>query len=450
MSQLTFLEQLVQERKPLSVSALTSQLKQLVEAQFFDLWVEGEISNFRRHSSGHWYFSLKDEGATLRCASFRMQNRLVRFRPEDGLHVRARGRLSLYEPRGEYQLVVDYLEPVGVGALQLAFEQLKTRLAVAGFFDPLRKRALPLLPRTIGLVTSPTGAALRDILRIIRRRNESVGILIAPASVQGDGASLEIARAIEALNSRPDIDVIIIGRGGGSIEDLWAFNEECVAKAIFSSRVPVISAVGHETDFTISDFVADLRASTPSAAAEMVAIARHDAASRVASLNEDLVGAIRYRLLDLRGRVSGLESSRAFQMVVPSLQSAGQRIDAARFAMETALRRSSAAGRSRLENLKLRLSRADSRRTLGEWRGSLAMETARAASAIRGVLDEGRRRLSLAAGKLDSLSPLGVLSRGYAIAFDARGRIIKRAAAVNSGDKVRVRVAQGELDCTRD
>src|ERR1051325_5088234 len=267
--QLSFLEQLLKERRALSVSELTAEIKILVENRFVDVWVEGEISNFKRHSSGHWYFSLKDEGATLRCASFRMQNRLIRFTPEDGLSVRARGRLSLYEARGEYQLLVESLEPVGVGALQLAFEQLKRRLDADGLFDIGRKRELPILPRTIGVVTSPTGAALRDIIRVLTRRNEAVNILIAPARVQGEGAAEEIAAAIENLNRQPEVEVIIVGGGGGSIEDLWAFNEERVARAIHASRVPVISAVGHETDFTIADFVADLRASTPSAAAEL-------------------------------------------------------------------------------------------------------------------------------------------------------------------------------------
>src|SRR5688572_4945920 len=223
MSQLTFLEQLLKERRAMSVSELTAEIKILVENRFVDVWVEGEISNFKRHSSGHWYFSLKDHGAALRCASFRMQNRLIRFTPEDGLSVKARGHLSLYEARGEYQLIVERLEPVGMGALQLAFEQLKRRLAADGLFDIERKRELPALPRAVGVVTSPTGAALRDILRVIKRRNEGISVLIAPARVQGDGAAEEIARAIEWLNEQGEAEVIIVGRGGGSIEDLWAF-----------------------------------------------------------------------------------------------------------------------------------------------------------------------------------------------------------------------------------
>lgn len=450
MSQLTFLEQLTRERKPLSVSQLTSQIKDLIEDHFNAVWVEGEISNFRRHSSGHWYFSLKDEGATLRCASFRMQNRLIRFAPDDGMKVRARGSVSLYEPRGEYQLLVEYLEPVGVGARQLAFEQLKAKLAVEGLFDAGRKRPLPLLPNRIGIVTSPTGAALQDILRIIKRRNEAVSILIAPARVQGDGAGTEVARAIEILSSRHEVDVIIVGRGGGSIEDLWCFNEECVARAIYGSRVPVISAVGHETDFTIADFVADLRASTPSAAAEMVAIARDEMSTRLAGLTEDMTGAMRYRILALRSRVSKIEASRAFKEVVPSLRNLAQRVDAASFSIEASLRRTFKVARARLDDVTLRLRGADTRRVLGERRGVLGLLLARAAAGVRLALDRDGERFSVAAGKLQSLSPLGVLSRGYAIAFDATGRIIKRADAVTSGELVRVRVAEGEMDCTRD
>ena len=304
MSQLSFLEQLMQQRRALSVSELTARLRTIVEREFFDVYVEGEISNFHRHSSGHWYFSLKDDAASLRCASFRMQNRMIRFVPEDGLHVIARGRLSVYDVRGEYQLLVEHLEPVGAGALQLALEQLKRRLADDGLFSAERKRPLPILPRCIGVVTSPTGAAIRDILRVLKRRNEAVSVMIAPVRVQGDGAASEIARALRLLNSRAEVDAIIVGRGGGSTEDLSSFNEEAVARAIYNSRVPVISAVGHEMDVTIADLVADLRASTPSAAAEMVASVRYEMCARVAGLAEDARKAVRYRLLALRTRLA--------------------------------------------------------------------------------------------------------------------------------------------------
>lgn len=450
MSQLTFLEKLMQERRALSVSELTARVKILIETQFDGIWVEGEVSNFRRHSSGHWYFTLKDEGAMLRCASFRMQNRLIRFTPEDGLSVRATGRLSLYEARGEYQLLVEYLEPVGVGALQLAFEQLKRRLEAEGLFDLERKRPLPMLPRSIGVVTSPTGAAVRDILRVLKRRNEAVSVIIAPARVQGDGAGQEIARAIELLNSCREVDVIIIGRGGGSIEDLWCFNEESVARAIYNSRAPVISAVGHETDFTIADFVSDLRASTPSAAAEMVTMARDEISSRIAGLTEDLEAALRYRLLELRGNLSALETSRAFDEVQLRIQSTAQRFDEAVYSMESAFRREINTQRAKHSEVTLKLRDADIRRAMAERRGKLGVLMARLQASARARFDRAGEAVSVAIGKLDSLSPLAVLARGYSIAFDENGDAIKDAADVARGERIRIRLARGELDCTRD
>jgi exodeoxyribonuclease VII large subunit len=450
MSQLTFLEQLLEARRPLSVSEVTARIKIRLEGEFLELWIEGEISNFRRHSSGHWYFTLKDEGAMLRCASFRMQNRLMRFVPEDGLTVRAHGRLSLYEARGEYQLIVEYMEPVGVGALQLGFEQMKRRLADEGLFDVERKRPLPLLPRCVGVVTSPTGAAVRDILRVIRRRNEAMNVLIAPARVQGDGAAREISRAIELLNRQEAVDVIIVGRGGGSVEDLWAFNEEAVARAIFHSRVPVISAVGHETDFTIADFVADLRASTPSAAAEIVTAARDEISARLLGFKEDMMTAMRYRLLERRSRVQELQSSRAFDDVHHQISRAAQRFDEAVYAMEAALRGGLKRQRVRLTGTALRLRDTDIRRAAIERRRALDLLTQRLQASGRAAIDGRREDFRIASGKLHSLSPLAVIGRGYAIAFDDRGRIIKRTGDVQSGERVRLRVGDGEMDCTKD
>lgn len=450
MSQLNFLEQLTAKRRPLSVSELTARLRNFVEREFVDLYVEGEISNFRRHSSGHWYFSLKDEAASLRCASFRMQNRMIRFIPEDGLHVLARGRLSIYDARGEYQLIVEYMEPVGAGALQLALEQLKKRLAADGLFAIERKRPLPILPRMIGVVTSPTGAAIRDILRVLKRRNEAVGVLIAPVRVQGDGAASDIARAIKLLNSRKEVDAIIVGRGGGSIEDLSCFNDEAVARAIYTSQVPVISAVGHETDFTIADLVADLRASTPSAAAEMVSSVRDEMCARINGLVEDLKKAVRYRLLALRSGLTDLESSRAFLRVPSRTREYAQRVDDAAYALESALGAVLKAGRAHHAGLALRLREADLRRALVERRARLTGLDARLHTNTHVALDARSERVSLAAGKLDSLSPLAVLARGYAIAFDSQGKVLKRAHDVHFGEHIRVRLSEGEMDCTKN
>lgn len=450
MSQLSFLEQLMQQRPALSVSELTARLRTIVEREFFDVYVEGELSNFRRHSSGHWYFSLKDDSASLRCASFRMQNRMIRFVPADGLHVIARGRLSIYDVRGEYQLIVEHLEPVGAGALQLALEQLKKRLADDGLFSIERKRPLPILPRCIGVVTSPTGAAIRDILRVLKRRNEAVSVMIAPVRVQGDGAASEIARGLRLLNSRTEVDAIIVGRGGGSTEDLSSFNDEAVARAIYNSRVPVISAVGHEMDITIADLVADLRASTPSAAAEMVASARDEMCARVAGLAEDARKAVRYRLLALHGRLADMESRRAFDQVESRIRGFYQRIDDAGYSMESALEAALKARRSRHTALALRLSETDLRRAMAAHRSRLVDLSRNLQGSARSIIDRQNERISLAAGKLDSLSPLGVLARGYAIAFDGQGRVIKRADDVSRGDRVRVRVSDGDIDCTKN
>lgn len=448
--QLTFLEQLMQEREPLSVSELTAQIKILVENRFLDVWVEGEISNFKRHSSGHWYFSMKDAGATLRCASFRMQNRLIRFMPEDGLNIRARGHLSLYEMRGEYQLIVEHLEPVGVGALQLAFEQLKRRLAGEGLFDIEHKREIPALPQCIGVVTSPTGAALRDILRVLKRRNEGVNILIAPARVQGEGAAKEIARAIENLNAQEDVEVIIVGRGGGSIEDLWCFNEEAVARAIYQSRVPVIAAIGHETDFTIADFVADLRASTPSMAAEIVSMAREEVILRLAGLVQEMYSALRYKLVDSQNALSEVLSSRAFIDVPARIKTLRQQFDDAVYDMESALRRQFKTKRTERESLNVRVRDANIKHKLARQGGELDVLATRLAASARDAVDRNREKFSVSVGKLESLSPLAVLARGYAIVFDAEGNIIKRADDVRSGEVVRVRLSEGEMGCTKN
>jgi exodeoxyribonuclease VII large subunit len=376
------------------------------------VWVEGEISNFKSHSSGHWYFTLKDSNAQLRAKCFRSTNTRIRFRPTDGLHVRARGKLSLYAPRGEYELVVDALDPVGAGALRIAFEQLRDRLNAEGLFAKELKRPLPVFPRRVGIVTSPTGAAIRDILNVISRRTRTVHVLFSPARVQGDLAGPEIARAIGFINHYHEralaegrtgdlVDVLIVGRGGGSTEDLWAFNQEEVARAIRKSVIPVISAVGHETDFTIADFVADFRAATPSAAAEIVAAREDQICSSLDNLGRQLVRLTRYQVVNLRARVQEQALSHAFDEVKSRLTTARRRYEAASSACHASL---------------------DEK------------------------LQEGRERLALAAASLDALSPLGVLQRGYAIAQDASGRLVRDASSVNVGDEVRVRLAKGKLN----
>jgi exodeoxyribonuclease VII large subunit len=447
MSQTGLLDKLTRPRKPISVSELTARIKTLVEGRFLDIWVQGEISNFLRHSSGHWYFTLKDQSASIQCASFRMQNRLIRFVPQDGLTVRARGKITVYEPRGSYQFQIDFLEPVGAGALQVAFEQLKAKLEAEGLFDQARKRRLPILPRRIGVVTSPDGAAVRDILRIVKRRNEAIDILVAPVRVQGEGAAREIVEAIATLNQLGSVDVIIVGRGGGSIEDLWCFNEEMVARAIFNSSVPVISAVGHETDFTIADFVADLRASTPSAAAEMVAAVREEMYHRMKALTGRMAAAARFRIMGLNTRVSTLRSSGAFQILPRRIKATSQRLDGRVHSMERLLRTRIRGRRMRLRSVAERLRQADVRRALAVKGSRLARLRARLERAGASIIPREQEKLSVAARGLDSLSPLAVLARGYAIAFNERREVIKRAADVRPGDNLSVRVHDGEIGC---
>lgn len=435
------------ERKIFAVSEITAEIKRALEGLYGDIWVQGEISNFKHHSSGHMYFTLKDERAQIRVAFFRNTNRYLKFRPEDGLEVRARGRISLYEPRGDYQLIVEYLEPVGVGSLQLAFEQLKARLAEEGLFSAEHKKTMPLLPRKIGIVTSPTGAALRDMLRVLERRNASLHILLYPSKVQGAGAAEEIAAGVRYFNTRSDIDVVIVGRGGGSIEDLWAFNEEALARAIFDSAIPVISAVGHEVDFTISDFVADLRAPTPSAAAELVSGAREDLLATVRSLRGRLGQAVRLEIERRRSALERLARNRAFNVAPNKIRELQQRFDEAALRITRAAQRYATGLRNREQVLRTRLLRTDLRQLVARKRERLSSVVRRSASGIRGLVRGEKSRWELACGRLDALSPLAILDRGYAICRDAGGRILKETDSLRAGDRVDVRLARGEIEC---
>jgi len=444
------LEALFAPPKALTISQLTARIKQRLEHDFVSVLIEGEISNFTRHSSGHWYFSLKDSGAQIDACCFKMTNRYIRFRVENGMHVRARGRVSVFEQRGRYQFVVEMMEPVGIGALQLAFEQLKDRLQYEGLFDQSRKRPLPSLPRKVGVVTSSTGAAIRDILNILKRRNRGVHVLIAPAKVQGDGAVKEIVAAIQLLNRRDDIDVLIVGRGGGSMEDLWAFNEERVARAIASSRIPVISAVGHEIDFTIADFVADMRAPTPSAAAELVSAASEQVEARLRGLNTDMTRALEYKLLALRSRVNDLQTSRGFLGTRDRVYTLSQRVDDARNRIEHLLRRNFTIRRNRFHQMALRLGAVSVRGLYARAKGEFCLLDNRLQAAARAVLESKNQKLCLAAGKLEALSPLTVLSRGYALVRDLNGNLIKRADDVKKNERLQVKLSEGDITVIRD
>jgi len=391
-------------KKIYSVSEITNYIKNLLLEDSFlnDLWVSGEISNFHHHSSGHMYFTLKDSSTCLGAVMFKGNNRSLKFEPGDGMKVNAHGYIGVYKPRGSYQLYVDSIEPAGIGALYLAFEQLKTKLEEEGLFAPERKRDIPLLPVKIGIVTSPTGAAIRDILSVVKRRFENVSVLIVPSLVQGEEAAEQLVRGIEYLNKRDDIDIIIISRGGGSLEDLWPFNEEVVARAIAASKIPVISGVGHETDFTIADFVADLRAPTPSAAAELAISSRMELEKDLVNLNQRLFNALEYKMANSRERLKAITSKRLFKNPAELLANKIQRVD--------------------------ELSRHLN------W-------------GIEKALNKSRERYSILSGKLESLSPLKTLARGYSIT-SIEGQVVDRIKIVNPGNLITTRVSDGLIAST--
>jgi exodeoxyribonuclease VII large subunit len=435
-------------RKIFSVSELSQGIKNLLERQYPDVWVTGEVSNFCAAGSGHLYFTLKDKSAQLRAVCFRNQARYLKFKPQDGILVVARGHLSVYEARGEYQLYVEYLEPAGLGALQLAFEQLKQKLAAEGLFDITRKKPLPVLPRAIGVVTSPTGAVIRDILRILRRRFRNMNVLIYPVKVQGEGAAEEIVEGIRHFNRQQNVDVMIVGRGGGSLEDLWAFNEEVVARAIADSGIPVISAVGHETDFTISDFVADLRAPTPSAAAELVVHRKQDFLTELENRARRMTQIVRLQLSQARHRLTELRMHHAFQTLASRLAERAQRVDDAVASLERSMRSRLNVARQEWLRTSSGVVRYDFRRLLRMKRSALDDRRRRFETEFRRLLTERRSRLAQVEAILKERSPLAILQRGYSITRDAAGKIIRDAEAVALGTDVSIRLARGELAAT--
>jgi exodeoxyribonuclease VII large subunit len=442
-------------RHALSVSELTDRIQGVLETEFFDVWVEGEISNLKLASSGHWYFSLKDDKAQLAAVVWRNDARLVRFKPKDGMKVLARGQLRVYPPRGAYQLSVQVLEPLGKGSLQQAFEELKEKLEREGLFAQARKRPLPMLPRRIGVVTSPTGAVLKDILRVLRSRYAKLEVLVYPAHVQGDDAAGDVAQGIRALNKLsarpggPRLDVIVLARGGGSLEDLWAFNEEGVARAIAASQIPTICAVGHETDFTIADFVADLRAPTPSAAAERVVQAKEELQARVRALDERRDAALRLRLARTRARVESAAVHRVFAAERNRIRNLAQRTDELQRRSEAGLRRGLERGAAHARRLRERLEAFRLDRQLAARRERMAGLDGRLTALFRAETERRRARLGRLAASLDGLSPLSVLGRGYALVWDeAHGRLVRSALEVAPGEALRIRLHQGALRAT--
>ncbi len=455
------------QRKVYAVRELVAALRTQVERSFTDIYVEGEISNCRPAESGHFYCTLKDGAAQLRVVMWRTQARLLRFRPENGLAVIARGRVTVYDERGDLQLQAEMLEPKGAGALQIAFEQLKAKLAAEGLFDAGRKKPIPALPRCIGVVTSARGAALQDILNILRRRHESVSVLIYDARVQGENAASEVGAGVKHLNRTHKVDVIIIARGGGSFEDLFAFNDEALARTIAATTTPVISAVGHETDFTICDFVADLRAPTPSAAAELVIQSKHELAGRLAMLRDRLRQSINYKLLRSNNSLSRLTRHSAFVRMSDMLARRQQRVDDLLYRMAQAHRRNLDSLRRRQESLDVRLRHQDlrvrlsvirrqletrtrelqreSERLLSQKQTHVGELTSALGHTTGAILSRRRSRWELLQSTLNGLSPKAILARGYALVFDAAGNLIKEASQVKRGDAVRAQLGRGEF-----
>jgi exodeoxyribonuclease VII large subunit len=439
----------VPERRVWTVRALVLAVRSLVERQYSDCWVEGEISNLRIPDSGHLYFTLKEESAQIRVVMFRSSAKLLRFRPENGLHVTVRGRITVYEDRGELQISAEFMEPQGAGALQLAFEQLKARLQTEGLFDASRKKAIPSLPQRIGIITSPQGAALRDILNILARRHHSANVLIYPAQVQGDAAAGEVIAGLryfheKARHAHP-VEVIIIARGGGSAEDLAAFNHEGLARAVAESKIPVISAIGHETDFTIIDFVADLRAPTPSAAAELVIRSRQEIEAQTEELNRRLERAVRYRLLIARQELTELARHEAFASLMDGIHRGQQKLDERRFRLEKAQMHVLELSRRRLEVVSAAVRHYDARRRLAAIRRQLETGMASLAAITRARLLAGRAALDRRTASLEALSPLAILNRGYALVFDGNGQLVSDAARLVAGDEISARLARGQV-----
>ena len=436
-------------REVYTVSSLNREARRLIEGRLGTVWVEGEISGLVRPRSGHLYWRMKDESAQLRCAMFRGQNRLLRFQPDDGQHVLARGRVSIYEPRGEYQLVVEYLEEVGEGLLRRRFEELKRKLAAEGLFDEGRKREKPELPRRIGVVTSPSGAAVRDIITVLARRFPAIPVLIYPTAVQGAGAAAEIASALELADRRGECDLLILARGGGSLEDMWSFNEEVVARAMAAVSIPVISGVGHEIDFTIADFVADIRAPTPSGAAEIAVPDQAQWMAGIDTLGERLFRAVGQRLAEPSNRLTTL--GHRLQQSHPGVQlrHSAQRLDELETRFGLALRQTLDERRSRLSESAARLRGAGPAERIGSLEERLGFLYRSLARAAGSAISRRRQRLSLAQRALESVSPVATLERGYAIVSSGDGgAIITDARSAPPGTALDIRLARGGLGAT--
>ncbi|HEU0119829.1 MAG TPA: exodeoxyribonuclease VII large subunit [Bryobacteraceae bacterium] len=437
---------LTPQRREYTVGELTAEMAALLADAYTGIWVRGEVSGCKLAASGHAYFTLKDDNATIRAACWKGAYRLLKIKPKDGLEVLARGRIEIYEPRGEYQFIVESLEPVGEGALQAAFEKLKNRLAAEGLFDQDRKRPLPRLPRRIGVITSPTGAVIRDILHVLERRFPGLHVRLFPAQVQGPGSAAQVAAGLDYFSKHPWADVVILARGGGSLEDLWTFNEEEVARAIARSNVPIISAIGHETDFTIADFAADRRAPTPSAAAEIVTESREAIYTQIRAAHSRIAQSMRLGLSRAARRLDSLGTGRAQMTIERRLFRAGQRLDFASQALQTAWSRQASGAGDRLEQIDRRLRRLDLRIRLQSARLRLEQATSRAESAIERRLAVLRSQLDRPSARLSALDPLQILERGFAVVTSDNGAVLRHPAGAPPGTLLRIRLAGGAID----
>jgi exodeoxyribonuclease VII large subunit len=433
------------QRRLYTVGELNAAIRDALDREFSDIWVSGEISGVKQANSGHCYFTLKERDSQIRCVLFRNTARFLRFRPQDGIAVLARGRIDVYDARGEYQFLVDMLEPQGHGRLQFAFEQLKRKLAMEGLFDAARKRPLPKLPSRIGIISSPSGAVIQDMLRILERRFAGLHIRLYPAMVQGDGSAEQVCRGLDYFGSSNWADVVILARGGGSLEDLWTFNEEVVARAIERSPVPVISAIGHETDFTIADFVADLRAPTPSAAAELVICTQQELLERIAGCAHRARQAVRYRLGMAARRLHERGVERASAIVHRQIGRAQQRTDEFEFRLRHRVRDILGEARRRWQGDARNIERLDLRLRLARTRHRLESAEFRAIESIARRTARSRARLEPLEAQLFQLSPLRVLERGYAIVQNESGEIVKRPDDAPAGSSIRIKLAEGGL-----
>ena len=427
-----------------TVSQLTRRVKSVLETQVGTVWVSGEISNWKLATSGHAYFTLKDQNSQIDAVMFKHRLGRTRFRPEGGLEVLVHGQVSVYEKRGSYQIVVEEMEPKGLGALQLAYEQLKRKLEAEGLFDPAHKKPLPMLPRRIGIVTSPTGAAIRDMLHVLERRFANVHVIIYPARVQGDGAAQELVRGIQTLD-RWGVDVMIIGRGGGSLEDLWAFNEEPVVRAVFEARTPIISAVGHEVDFALSDFAADLRAPTPSAAAEIVVREQAALLEQVRVLERRMARACTGVLHRARHRLEVVTGSFVFRRPGELVRQRRQQYDELRMRLDAQAQRRREEAHRRLDHARRAMRLLSPVNQLDQARERLAALRRRLLHSAGGLVEQGRSRLRPAVAQLDALSPLAILSRGYALVWKLPEKeLVRTAEQLGPGDRLQVRLGRGE------